>query len=55
MENKNKLLGIKSVDLEDEFLFLAFAGFCVTTMERNATDRHAFVRMVRQVRFGELC
>ena len=43
-------LGIKSADLEEEFLFQSFAGFFVTMMKRNATDCHMFVRVVWEIK-----
>ena len=45
-------VGIKSADLEDEFLFLNFEGFCVTMMRRNATECHVLVRVVRQIKMS---
>ena len=32
--------------LEDKFLFYFFTAFSVTLMERKATNRHVFLRMV---------
>ena len=55
-ENKNKLVEwktfaesvrIKKANLEDEFLVLTFAAFCVTILLRNAIDCRALVRLVK--------
>ena len=41
--------GAKSANLEDEFLFYVFAAFSITWLERKATNRHVFLRMVGEV------
>ena len=41
--------GTKGASLEDNFLFYVFAAFSITKMERKATNRHVFLRMVREV------
>ena len=41
--------GTKGANLEDKFLFYVFVAFSITKMERKATNRHVFLRMVGEV------
>ena len=34
---------------KNEFLFYIFTAFSITQIERKATNRHVFLRMVREV------